>query len=651
MAIVKMKRLRLLGLTVEKDAVFRCLQHLGCVEVSDQTEKLSESDWSGLVSKPERSGSTQKHDLESVTDAIILLNQYAPEKSSFLSPRKLLTEQELFHADNAKAAIAQANQLLQQGQELRERVAQLQKLQAQRLTLLPWQGLELPLSGFSTPNTQSTFGTIVSSADPVQVKEALGAASEASELFFISSDTELHYILLLSHRIQTKDALEALRHYGFSSVVFKDITDTAGAEISRLDHMIAQQEAQIKTMEESLSSCGDYRDGLLLCSDYLTQELEKLRCMERLLASEKTFLMEGWVTAPEEQQLKEALSSFTCAYELTEPEEAEYPAVPVKLKNGPLSRCMNVVTEMYSLPAYDGIDPNPLMAPFFIFFFGMMMADMAYGILMVAAALIVLKKSRPREGTRNFMELVLLCGISTFVFGALTGGFFGDFIPQLLRIIHPDSTFEMPALFTPLNDTVAILLGSLVLGVIQVITGMVISVVKKIKDGDFWSAFWDEITWWIILGGAALAIFGIGTVGGVPIVLIVGCGMLVYGAGRNARGFGKVTALIGTVYNGVTGYFSDILSYLRLMALMLSGSVIAQVFNTLGSVFGNVLIFIVISMIGNALNLALNLLGCYVHDLRLQCLEFFNRFYKDGGRAFSPLSIQTKYHDIIKEEN
>lgn len=120
---------------------------------------------------------------------------------------------------------------------------------------------------------------------------------------------------------------------------------------------------------------------------------------------------------------------------------------------------------------------------------------------------------------------------------------------------------------------------------------------------------------------------------------------------REAKGFGKLTKLVGLVYNGVTGFFSDALSYVRLMALMLSGSVIASVFNTLGATFGNVILFILISMIGNALNLALNLLGCYVHDLRLQCLEFFNRFYEEGGKPYRPLSIQTKYVDVIKEEH
>ena len=290
------------------------------------------------------------------------------------------------------------------------------------------------------------------------------------------------------------------------------------------------------------------------------------------------------------------------------------------------------------------------MFPFFVLFFGMMMADMGYGILMIIAALFVLK-SKPREGTRNFMEGVFWCGVSTLGWGAATGGFFGDFIPQIAKIINPESTFQMPALFTPLDDTVAIMIGSVILGCVQIITGMTVSIINKIKAGDFLDALFDEITWWIILGGAGLAILGIGNISGIPVVLIVGILMLVFGGTRKAKGFGKVTSLVGLVYNGVTGFFSDALSYVRLMALMLSGSVIASVFNTLGATFGNVFLFIIIAMIGNALNLVLNLLGCYVHDLRLQCLEFFNRFYKEGGKPYKPLAIQTQYVDVIKEEN
>ena len=187
----------------------------------------------------------------------------------------------------------------------------------------------------------------------------------------------------------------------------------------------------------------------------------------------------------------------------------------------------------------------------------------------------------------------------------------------------------------------AILVGAMALGFVQIVTGMAISFVKKLRRGQFMDALWEEVTWWVVFAGLALYLLR----GFLP-VLAVGGAMVLVGSGWNARGFGKVTAVFGSLYNHITGYFGDILSYSRLMALMLAGSVIAQVFNTLGAIPGNIVIFILISAAGNALNFALNLLGCYVHDLRLQCLEYFNKFYEDGGKPFRPLDLSGKYYDI-----
>ena len=133
-----------------------------------------------------------------------------------------------------------------------------------------------------------------------------------------------------------------------------------------------------------------------------------------------------------------------------------------------------------------------------------------------------------------------------------------------------------------------------------------------------------------------------------PVILYAGLVMVVLGPILTQQGAGKITGIFASLYNHVTGYFGDILSYSRLMALMLAGSVIAQVFNTLGAIPGNILIFILISIVGNGLNFALNLLGCYVHDLRLQCLEYFNKFYEDGGTPFRPMEMKTNYYEIVE---
>ena len=339
--------------------------------------------------------------------------------------------------------------------------------------------------------------------------------------------------------------------------------------------------------------------------------------------------------------LRGALDDFACAYEVSEPEESEYGEVPVQLKDNALTEPLNMVTEMYSLPAYGTLDPNPLMAPFFVLFYGIMMADMGYGLLMILAALVIRKKYKPKGGMGHFFMLLLECGVSTFLFGALTGGFFGDFLTQLVSMLRPGTTFALPKLFDPLDDIMAILIGSLCLGAVQIITGMTISFIEKCRRGKYLDALFEEVTWWIVFAGGALAVLG-----KTMLVLWFGCALVLLGPLVQGKGMGKLTGIFSSLYNHVTGYFSDVLSYSRLMALMLAGSVIAQVFNMLGTLPGSTVLFILIAMAGNALNFGLNLLSCYVHDLRLQCLEFFGKFYVDGGKPFRPLTYQTKYVDI-----
>ena len=650
MAIVKMKRIRLIALAQDRDALLSSLLHVGCVEISEPEEIPQGSDGNPLLHRDAAGVAQAKAQLTALQHALEVLRKYAPQKKGMFAPRGTIGEKELLDEKAMAAALSKAEAINEHAKAIGQLNTRQARLHTEQLALQPWSAYDLPLEDQGTKNVSILLGTVPNAVDFDAMAGAVMESADTAWLKLLSTDREQQYMEVLVHRSQEQTALEVLRTYGFSFSQLKELTGTVAENIRRLDQELSQVEQQRQQEQEAIRALGADSGEVEVCVDRVQQVLSREDAKERLLSGGAIFCLDGWAPVPEVPALEKALKAFDCAYELTDPTPEEYPKVPVKLKNSIFSRCMNVVTEMYSLPAYDGTDPNPLMAPFFILFFGIMMADMAYGLLMIFGALFVLKKAKPREGTRNFMELVFWCGVSTTIIGAMTGGFLGDFIPQIIKIVNPESTFEMPALFTPLDDTVAIMLGSLVLGAIQVFTGMAVSVVNKIRSGDFIDALFDEITWWIILAGVALAIFGIGTVAGVPVPLTVGGLMLVFGGTRKAKGFGKVASLVGLVYNGVTGFFSDILSYVRLMALMLSGSVIASVFNTLGATFGNVILFVIVALIGNALNLALNLLGCYVHDLRLQCLEFFNRFYKEGGKPYKPLAIQTKYVDVIKEE-
>ena len=651
MAIVQMKHLRLIAVSEEQDALLDELQRVGCVEISTPEITEDDPDWAGLLRRKSSSLDEVSAQLASLRTALDALNKYAPVKEGMLTPRPVVTVDELFNRQTADRALKTAGEINCRLTEISAAVSDENRLQALRAGYLPWKELDLPLETEGTSQTEIVLGVIPSSAplDPIHLE--LQEKAPLSQMIVVSAEKGQQYVMLLCHKADFSAALDVLKSRSFSQVRFKGVTGTAAENLRSVDVQIADAGQRRAAAEAAITALGDERSEIKLTIDRLTQDAQKEADRERLMCTDQTFLLEGWYSAPDEEALLEVLSRHACAWESQIPTEAEYPEVPVKLKNSKLVQPLNMVTEMYSLPAYGSLDPNPLMAPFFVLFYGIMMADMGYGLLMLIGWFLITRVKKAKGTMGNLGGLLGLCGVSTFIFGALTGGFFGDFLPQIAKLINPNTAFtELPALFTPLNDTITILIGSLVLGFIQTITGMAVSVYKKCRDGDPLSGLLDEVAWWIILISVVCLILAGQTVG--LVVLSIGFVLLAAGQFRNSKGniLGALGGLFGAIYNGVTGIFSDVLSYSRLMALMLSGSIIASVFNTLGAVPGNVVIFIVISMFGNLLNFALNILGCYVHDLRLQCLEFFGRFYVDGGKAFRPLSINTNYVDIIKED-
>ena len=642
MAILKMKKLRICGVSEEQTQLIRQLQLLGSVEIGAPCALTDTQGVQVFCAGDGKSADALLRTSARLTSALETLKHYETKKGGLFAARPEKTIGELF-SDEAYAAALDTAQAVLDAQDARSRLAaEKSRLTAVRESFVPWQQLPLPLETLGTQHTRILLGTVPAQTDLEALRARVFEAADEVQLEQISADQQSLYLLVFVHKCAAEAVGAALREAGFALTTFDGVQGTAAENIRRTDEAIAACEQQDAEKLAELTALAEQKSALQLAFDRCTQEISKAQAADRLVHSEKTFCLGGWVPCEDVGKLEALLSGFCCAWELTDPAPEEYPDVPVKLKNNKLTWPLNMVTEMYSLPAYDGVDPNPLMAPFFILFYGIMMADMGYGLLMILASIIITKKSRPKGTSGQMFGLMFSCGISTFLMGALTGGFFGDFLPQLVGIIDPDTTFKaLPSLFTPLDDTITILIGAMALGFVQIVTGMAISFVEKIKKGQIMDAIWEELTWWVVFVGIACMALGV-----TNIVLYVGLAMVVVGSGWSAKGFGKVTAIFGSVYNHVTGYFGDILSYSRLMTLMLAGSVIASVFNTLGAIPGNVVIFLIISALGNGLNFALNLLSCYVHDLRLQCLEYFGKFYQDGGKPFEPLAINTKYVDI-----
>ena len=642
MAIVHMKKLRLMVVRRQKDELLRDLMLLGCVQISEPDALLADAESAAVLRQESGNVTEVRSELTRLTAALKLLDKYAPVKSRLLSSRPEVTEADFLDDGAYRQELDAVAQIEELEAAVRRYNGEEAKLRSNMEALRPWQTLDLPLDLGETVRTRISLGMLPAAVDLAETAKALADAAPESQLYEISSDKEQHYVLLICLKEELTEAITALRASGFTLANLNGAPGTAKQNIEDAQQQIADVIRRREQAETDIAAFAPHRDAFKLCIDRASVKLGRAEAEERLVGTESVVCMRGWLTAPEEAKLTAVLAKYDCAWDLADPTEDEYPEVPVKLQNNKFTEPLNMVTNMYSLPAYGTVDPNPLMAPFFILFYGIMMADMGYGLLMILASIIITKKARPKGTSGQMFGLMFSCGISTFIMGALTGGFFGDFLPQLAGIINPNTTFKaLPSLFTPLDDTITILIGAMALGFVQIVTGMAISFVEKLKKGEIMDAIWEELTWWVVFAGIACMALGV-----TNIVLYVGLGMVVVGSGWSAKGFGKVTAIFGSVYNHVTGYFGDILSYSRLMTLMLAGSVIASVFNTLGAIPGNVVIFLIVSMLGNGLNFALNLLSCYVHDLRLQCLEYFGKFYKDGGRPFKPLAINTKYVDI-----
>ena len=669
MSIVKMKRLRLIGMQSERESMLRQLQHLGCVEIDEPGDRKDDPDWASLT-RPDTGALNEARDARSsVENALKALKKYGPkQKGGLLTPRPVITEGELFDDAAYRTGLADAGQLVALERKISALYAEQNKLRTQKLALAPWLALDIPLETASTPEVAVSFGTVAASTDLDAMDGALGAVTDLYELMRAGADNELKYLVFLCHRSVEEDCQAVLKEYGFSRAALRGWTGTAAENDKRLDEQLADA---ARELESTIAQVGEYaskKGALEQCLDRADQEIarEEARC--RLLDSSSAFFLEGWVPVPDEKKLLEQLGQYTCCWETQDPAPEDYPVVPVKLKNNKLTEPLTTITEMYSLPAYDGVDPNGLMMPFYVFFFGFMFADLGYGLILAGACAFINHKVHPKGGFGQLIRLMIMCGISSAVIGFFTGGFFSDFLAQFTSMLGlpqpvipflsvPDGVTGVPGpLLNVMGDPMTVLVFALAVGFVQIVVGMAVKFWMLCRRGQVVDAILDIGTWWVIFVGIGLFAAGIGNVAGYPVVLIIGCLMLL-GQGRTSKGFGKVTAIIGAVYNGVTGYFGDILSYSRLMVMMLAGSVIGQVFNILGAMPGGgmppaigIPIFFIIFIIGHAFNIGLNVIGTYVHTSRLQYLEFFKQFYEEGGRPWRPLNIATKYVDIKEEE-
>ncbi len=648
--IVKMEKLFLYGLTSDNQQVLSALQRVGCTQITSP-ESLPEYE---ELSKLMEHQSADMYDLEQhmsrYQTAISTLAPFAP-KAGLLAWKKRVS----FTQARDNNLLLEADELCQSVEEAARTISEdksaISREEFIQASLAPWMDLNLPLELDGTSDTAMEYVLLPASADIKSIENDIEEQSLLGYVFSQSSDKDQHYVLLLSYRPHKEKVWDILRGVGATRYQFEQLSGLPTECSAHSVRRVEDYKGHIAQLEQELEDLSGRIDSLKLGYDILAMRKDRARAYQKLMHTDKTFLLTAWVPVDRKADLQATLEKLDCYCEFEPSAPGEQ--YPIKLKNNKLAEPFEVVTEMYSLPAPDSVDPNPFMALFYFIFFGMMLSDAGYGLLLVIGGIFGLKKMDLSPFARKFFTLILYGGISTVIWGALYGSWFGDLIPRVAETFF-NTTVVIPMVFDPLNDPITILIMSFALGVIHLFTGMALKAYLLIKQGKPWDAVFDVFFWYgLLIGLGMLMLPGMaGTVGQyLAIASAVG---LILTQGRDKKNiFLRFGSGVLSLY-GITGYFSDVLSYSRILALGLATGVIANVVNTMGTLPGGnivgAIVFVIVFVFGHALNIGINALGTYVHDSRLQYVEFFGKFYESGGKPFSPLRANTKYVYVTDEE-
>ncbi len=646
MAIVEMSKLSVIGLNDNKSDVLKELMTLGVCEINSQDEKLSDSEWAALIERDfdQNSGLNTEMKISEVSSALEVLDKYFTGKKPFIKCRKPVSEAE-FKEKNSKPEEAEkfADLVNEKYKKVLSLKAQQTALTTEIYELKPWLDYEFNLDMKETRYSSIMHGTFPNSVVTADVESRLSQEGSGCVIEVVSKDDKITYAAAVCLKEDKENILNILRQENFNPVSFADIVGTAKENTDVCNSSLKDVESELSEIEKEISRLSENIETLEFYYDDLVIERDKCKILSNILRTEKTFYFDGWVIKSAVEKVKGVLDKYECYYEVTEPEKGE--DMPILLKQNAITDPFQSITDLYSTPSVNDIDPTPFLAPFYFIFFGLMLSDAAYGIILSVGSYILLKRYRLEGIMKRLIKMFMFCGISTFIWGALFGGWFGDMFGI------------SPLWFNPVDEPMRLLVFSLALGGIHIFIGMGLKAYLLLKNGQAIDAVCDIFLWYLLLIG--LVVFALGS-SIAPIATEIGKWMSIIGAlgiiltgGRNKKGLGKIVGGFGSLY-GITGYLSDVLSYSRLLALGLATGVVSQVINTLGKMVGGgilgIIVMVVVFVIGHIFNFAINTLGTFVHSSRLQYVEFFGKFFDGGGTPFNPFSRKTKYVEILKEE-
>lgn len=638
-----MNKITVLGLKEERTKLLKSLMDLGVVEITQEEPGSDISDKARNINVQDELNKVDSR-LSILARSIDILNSHVPVKKPLFSARRIVSEKDYNDVVKLRETVLETAERINSCED------ELLKLKSEEIrlsglvdSLKPWLDLDIPLDITSTRYTFCYIGSIAGNADVNAVNEEF----PETEFLVARSDEDRHYIAVIGLKTDETGIIKILSNWSWNRISIREAFGTAKETLEQYNKKLESIEREREANLSVIRDLAREREALEVVFDSFHMERARIEAKSRLISTEFAFLMKGWLPAEHSEKIRDYLDNhFYCAVEIEAPAADE--EFPVLLKNGPVVESISPVIKMYGVPSSLELDPSFITFPFYIFFFGLMLGDGGYGLIISLAAGLVLMKFRLEESTKNFVKLLFFCGLATALAGLLFGSWFG--IPSLTKT----ALWIVPSQNPELMMTYSILIG-----IIHMYIGMFMKALNILrKGGSILDAVFDVGFIYIMLTGVVLSLLPFAPGITVPNtswivqfgnkLLVVGIILVLLTSGRKSKNiFGKIFGGLPKLYD-IVSFFSDCLSYTRILALGLASAIIADIVNNLGmQLGGNIIIrFFAVSLVllfGHSLNFILNVLGAYVHSCRLQFLEFFGKFLEGGGEAFDPLKARTEY--------
>ena len=650
MAIVDMSKFHLMSFGYDRELLLRDLQRFDYVHFDDLQVEDDEA-YAALneVEVPE-SITEINEELAKANWAIDILSPYKV-KLGMITEMKLGQKSLTLDQLNNRAQEFDFDHSFEELKELSDqKTALLQEktnLESQLDELSPWTKLSLPVNDLYGFNSVKAMTGSIADKYVANLEKDLIDLKE-TYLEKVDSVDGNSYVLLITTNEEYDELAEILRKNAFTQIRI-NAKNSVKDEIS--DNAMRQEkiDSELKVLEDKIESRAYLLENFEIYHDYLDNKKTQIAASENFLSTSKVDIIEGYVPTKKEEEFKNLLTKVLGEdyYLEINPADRDDANVPIILENNAFAEAYENTTAMYSLPKYNEIDPTPLLAPFYAFFSGMMVGDLGYGLLLFIITFIGLKAFNLKKSQRNFFKFLMYMGFFAIVWGLIYGSFFGGVI-------------EMPKLINQETDSMTLIIISLIFGAVHIFFALGIQAYMDFRDGKPLDALFDVGFWYMILIGLVLMIAA-GPLGLPAIVgeiskwaAIIGAIGIVVTGGREAPSMGgKIAGGIYSLY-GVTSYIGDFVSYLRLMALGLSGGFIAVAVNLIvkmlfgagiAGIAGGIVLFVAMQ----AFNMFLSYLSAYVHTARLTYVEMFNKFYEGGGKPFRKMIKESKFFNIINE--